>query len=144
MKIFNRTSNTIAALLLSLSAQSANASNITFEISGVQAKGKLYVQLFKGEENYQQGKAHNATIVVAKEGITKVSFADVDQGEYALRFFHDQDDNGEMATNLFGMPTEGYGFSNNAKPNYGPVDYSEIKFEVGKDQQVVNKTEVIY
>jgi len=137
---------TLATLFFSqtLIGLSAHASDIVFEVSGIKGDGKLYVQLFKGEENYQQGNAHNATIVKAKAGTTNVSFADVDQGEYALRFFHDQDGNGKMATNLFGMPTEGYGFSNNAKPNFGPVAYREIKFIVGSDEKVTNKTEVIY
>ena len=135
---------TTALLSQSLIMPSAHASDISFEISGVKGDGKLYVQLFKGEQNYQRNNADNATIVKAKSGITTVSFADVDEGEYALRFFHDEDGNGKMATNLFGMPTEGYGFSNNAKPNFGPVAYSEIKFVVADNEKIINKTEVIY
>jgi uncharacterized protein (DUF2141 family) len=101
--------------------------------------------LFKGEADYKKGNAYTATIVNAKDASTVVRFSDLEPGEYALRFFHDQNNNGEMETNLFGMPTEGYGFSNDAKPNFGPVSYDEIKFAVTGDADVVtNTTNVIY
>ncbi len=124
----------------------AHSSNIEFEISGINSnKGKLYIQLFKGEKNYLQGKSESASIVKAAKGSTKILFNNVDEGEYALRFFHDENDNGELESNLFGMPIEGYGFSNNAVPNFGPVSYKEIKFVVSPtDTKVVNKTSVIY
>ena len=62
-----------------------------------------------------------------------------------MRFFHDENDNGELETNLFGMPTEGYGFSNNARPNLGPVSYDEVKFTLTDQQSSVsNTTNVIY
>ena len=121
-----------------------NDSDITFEINGIKSTGKIYVQLFKGEQNYNQGIAHNASVVTVKKGSTQVAFSNLAQGEYALRYFHDKNNNGKLETNLFGMPTEGYGFSNNAKPNFGPVGYDEIKFHVGAGEQVTNNSEVIY
>ena len=122
------------------------AQQIDFQIKGINdSNGKLYVQLFKGEDNYQQGKAAAATIVPATGEMATVTFQNIEPGEYALRFFHDENDNGEMETNLFGMPSEGYGFSNNAKPNFGPVSYDEIKFSVAESEAVTtNTTYVIY
>jgi len=132
-----------SALLSSL----IQANYIEFEISGINSdKGKLYIQLFKGEENYKKGNAELASVINAAKGSTKVLFNNVGQGEYAVRFFHDENNNGEMETNLFGLPTEGYGFSNNAKPNFGPVSYSEMVFVVPENNsaKVLNKTTVIY
>lgn len=125
---------------------SASAADITFEISNiVDSKGKLYVQLFRGEDNYQANKAVNAKMIPATQGRMLINFTNVSAGEYALRFFHDQNDNCKLDTNLFGLPAEGYGFSNNAKPNFGPVSYQDIKFNITEDQALlVNKTEVIY
>ena len=122
------------------------ASEIEFEISGINSdQGKIYIQLFKGEKNYQQGSAESASIVKAVKGSTKISFNNISSGEYALRFFHDENNDGELATNLFGIPVEGYGFSNNAKPDFGPVSYQEIKFTVAESASIVtNKTTVIY
>ncbi|NMP30022.1 DUF2141 domain-containing protein [Thalassotalea sp. M1531] len=126
------------------------AKEISFQIQGINqnvsdSQTKLYVQLFKGQENYQQGKPAAATIVSAKAEKVTVTFNDIETGEYALRFFHDENNNGQLETNLFGLPTEGYGFSNNAKPNFGPVSYDEIKFQVTENEEkVVNTTSVIY
>lgn len=122
------------------------ASEIEFNISGVKDDNtKLYVQLFKGEENYTNSKPEMATITKAKNGKASIIFSNLNEGEYALRFYHDQNDNGTLETNLFGMPVEGYGFSNNAVPNYGPLSFSDIKFVVNKsDDKVINESTVIY
>lgn len=129
----------------------AKTKHIEFRIEGIQlAKtgtnhGKLYIQLFSSKEDYQQGKATAATIVTPSSETAIVNFENLTEGEYALRFFHDQNDNGSLETNLFGMPTEGYGYSNNARPNFGPVSYDEAKFSLkATDKSVVQKTEVIY
>ena len=124
----------------------ANATHVDFQINGIkESEGKLYIQIFQGENNYAKGEALMATAVAPQSDSTVVRFSDLDPGEYALRFFHDENNNGELETNLFGIPTEGYGFSNNAKPNFGPVSYEEIKFAVSADESVVtNTTQVIY
>ncbi|MFC3123172.1 DUF2141 domain-containing protein [Agaribacter flavus] len=124
----------------------ALASTIDFHIDGIKDnKGKLYIQLFKGEEDYHNGKARAATIVTADSHSKTVTFNNIDAGEYALRFFHDENDNGQLDTNLFGLPSEGYGFSNDAKPNFGPVQYDEIKFVVDEATETTsNTTHVIY
>lgn len=133
----------ITALLLSSAAMAAE---IEFNISGVNDdSNKVYVQLFKGEENYKNGIAESATITKAESGKASIHFNNLGKGEYALRFFHDQNSNGKLETNLFGMPVEGFGFSNNAKPNFGPVSYSEIKFMISDDSsKVINESTVIY
>ncbi|KGJ95708.1 DUF2141 domain-containing protein [Thalassotalea sp. ND16A] len=134
---------TITSLLLTTTTY---AGEVEFNIDGVNDdSSKLYVQIFKGEENYQNGNAESATITKAKNGKASISFKNLDKGDYALRFFHDQNNNGKLETNLFGMPVEGYGFSNNAKPNFGPVSYQQIKFSVSDDvSKVVNESTVIY
>ncbi|WDE01384.1 DUF2141 domain-containing protein [Thalassomonas actiniarum] len=127
-----------------LSSFFAHSANIQLEITGIKNdQGKLYIQLFHGEENYNQGKAELATMTKAKSGNATLIFQDVDSGEYALRFYHDENNNGKLDSNLFGIPTEGYGFSNNAMPNFGPAKYQEMKFQVnGGDLKLSSK--VIY
>lgn len=134
------------SMMLTFMTTFSQASDIEFEIYGVNSnEGKLYIQLFKGEDDYQKGNAISASIINAKKGSIKVAFYNIDQGEYALRFFHDENNNGKLETNLFGAPVEGYGFSNDAKPNFGPVAYSEAKFAVpAQSTTVINKTSVIY
>ena len=139
---------TISATLFSIFSFTTpvSASDLAFEILGVNSSnGKLYIQLFKGEKNYQQGKTVSASAINAKKGSVTVLFNNIEEGEYVLRFFHDENDDGEMQKNLSGMPVEGYGFSNNAKPNFGPASYNDMKFLVSAtDTKVRNQTTVIY
>jgi uncharacterized protein (DUF2141 family) len=50
------------------------------------------------------------------------------QGVYALVVIHDEDSNGKLNTNWLGIPTEGYGFSNNAKGLLGPPKFPAASF----------------
>lgn len=144
MNTFNKI--LIATLLGSTSFSCLSAATIEFHIEGVkQADGPLMIQLFKGEEAFDAGSPLVATAVSATSDKTVVTFNNIEVGDYALRFFHDENGNGKMETNFFGLPSEGYGFSNNAKPNFGPVPYSEMAFVVTEqDDVVVNTTRVIY
>ncbi len=56
-------------------------------------------------------------------------FTDVAPGKYAIRLMHDENDNGKLDTNLVGMPTEGYGFSNNPRVMRA-AHFDEAVFEV--------------
>lgn len=49
-------------------------------------------------------------------GEARCDFEDIPSGSYALVVLHDENMNGKLDTNWLGIPKEGYGFSNNAKP----------------------------
>ncbi len=59
-------------------------------------------------------------------------------GLYAISAYHDKNDNGELDSGLFGIPTEDYGFSNNARGSFGPPDYAEAEFEFSESGQVIS------
>ncbi|GLX79900.1 hypothetical protein tinsulaeT_32400 [Thalassotalea insulae] len=126
--------------------QTVLANTVNFEINAVKNdSGKIYAQIFKGEANYKQNIAESSAVTNAKKGKVKVTFNNLPAGDYAIRFFHDEDNDGQLATNLIGMPKEGYGFSNDAKPNFGPVDFKHAKFVInGENSVVINKTTAIY
>lgn len=120
------------------------AGQVEFHIDNVKSEqGKIYLQLFNSEQGYQQDDAIQATVIKAKQGTVKITLNDLAPGEYAIRYFHDENDNGKLETNLFGMPTEGYGYSNNAKANFGPATYQDMKFSLNSEQ-VKNHSSVNY
>ena len=135
---------TLSTLSLSLFILPVSAQTVQFNIEGIQHdKGKLYIQLFKGENNFKKGEAHNVAIVNAKKGQLTVTFNDVAPGDYAIRYFHDENNNQDFDNNMFGMPIEGYGFSNNAPVNFGPPSYQQMTFKVS-DVAVINSSTVNY
>jgi uncharacterized protein (DUF2141 family) len=56
---------------------------------------------------------------------------------YAIKLFHDEDKNGKIKTNFFGLPKKGYGFSNNHLAKFGPPDFKEAVFLFDKKQQEI-------
>jgi uncharacterized protein (DUF2141 family) len=55
-------------------------------------------------------------------------FADLAPGEYAAVVFHDENGDREFNMNAFGMPMEGYGFSNDAAALFAPPDFKSAAF----------------
>ena len=51
-------------------------------------------------------------------------------GRYGIRLFHDVDGNGELNANIMGIPTEPFGFSNNAPPRFGPPSFEAAAFDI--------------
>jgi uncharacterized protein (DUF2141 family) len=63
-------------------------------------------------------------------GTTVLRFADLPPGTYAIALFHDENGNGRLDTR-FGVPTEGFGFSNNPRILFGPPSFATARFAVG-------------
>ena len=61
-------------------------------------------------------------------------------GRYAVRFYHDENLNQAMETNMFGKPTEGYGFSNNVTGRFGLPPFEKWLFNLNGDTTIVLKT----
>jgi uncharacterized protein (DUF2141 family) len=92
------------------------------------SKGKIYIALYGSEETFmKEEKAVNKKIVSIENGVAKVAFAELSAKGYAFVFFHDENGNGKLDTNFLGIPTEGYGFSNNARGTFGPPSYSKSR-----------------
>lgn len=47
----------------------------------------------------------------------------LEPGSYSMAVFHDRDGDAVFDRNLFGVPTEDYGFSNNVRGRTGPPDF---------------------
>ena len=75
---------------------------------------------------------NGASLAVEGDSVT-VTFEGLEPGEYAVRLYHDLNDDGEMNTNPFGMPTEPYAFSNDAKGRFGPASWDAAKFTLEGD-----------
>lgn len=65
-----------------------------------------------------------------------IKISDLKPGDYSFRYFHDANNNKELDTNFMGMPTEGYGFSNNASGTLGPPAHKKTLFTVKSDTTV--------
>jgi len=112
-----------------LSAQTAPSCNLRVRVTGLRnAKGVVRLTLFRDAEvvETRELQIDPATLTV------KVGFEKLPQGIYAVNLFHDENNNGKMDTNFVGMPTEGYGMSNNPKKRMGKPGFDETNFQINK------------
>lgn len=58
-------------------------------------------------------------------------------GEYAVRVFHDENKNEKIDTNFLGIPTEDYGYSNDASDWFGPPSWEKAKFIFNKPEMTI-------
>jgi uncharacterized protein (DUF2141 family) len=61
----------------------------------------------------------------------------LEYGEYAVRVFHDENKNEIIDTNILGIPTEDYGYSNNASSWFGPPSWDRAKFIFDKPEMTI-------
>jgi uncharacterized protein (DUF2141 family) len=61
-----------------------------------------------------------AGLRAGRERSASFVFADLPRGDYAVILFHDENGNGKLDMNFWGVPTEPYGFSNDAQGFLGP------------------------
>ena len=128
----------VLAALASFASFSSFAADLIVNISGVHtAQGKVFIALYASEAQMKNRQPLQAQIIEAAKrtvgGKVNVTFTDLAPGSYAVGVFHDSDDNGKLSGNLSGMPTEPYGFSNNAEGLFGPPSFEEAALTIGSD-----------
>jgi uncharacterized protein (DUF2141 family) len=65
-----------------------------------------------------------------------VIFSNLEPGRYALIVFHDENANGRLDKNFFGVPTEPYGFSNDAQGFLGAPSFDDAAILLGAHDEV--------
>ena len=121
----------ICLLLVPLSYLNAQFS-LSVEIVELESnKGVVIIDLLDTNE-----ESVRDTTVKISDNTCFVVFKDVKNGQYAIRYFHDENRDEELETNFLGIPKEGFGFSNDAMGKFGPKDFSEWLFEVSGDTTI--------
>lgn len=137
MKKFTTLSTACGLLAATFLSGAAAAHTLTIQIDHIsEQSGKLHVAVYADENSYDQGKnAVAAQIKPVTANSHQLVFTDLPAGQYAVKLMHDANDNGSLDRNLIGIPSEGYGFSNNAG-EFGPASFTEAAFDVAADTQL--------
>ena len=96
-------------------------------------QGKILIAIFNTEETFMQDRYLEEAVNVTSFGDLEVKL-ELPYGEYAFSIFHDENDDEKLNTNLIGIPKEPYWFSNNPKITFGPPNFKETSFILGKDK----------
>lgn len=72
--------------------------------------------------------ATNIMIIKIRKSQARCDFEDIPPGRYAMAVVHDENMNGKLDSKWMGIPTEGYGFSMDAKALLGAPSFSSASF----------------
>ena len=112
-------------------ATAAHAGDLTLEVSvPTDRQGVVLAAVFNNAEGFPRGKpVYTATAQLA-QGKAILLFANLPKGDYAATAFLDENSNTFLDSNFFGIPTEPYGFSRNARGLAGPPPFANAVFRV--------------
>jgi len=124
-----------AALALGLSATAlaqAPCDGIHIEILNIKnSTGTVACALFESSDGFPHEylrKATNVMVIKIRKSQARCTFEEIPPGRHAIAVIHDENMNGRLDTNGIGLPTEGYGFSNDAKGWFGAPTFDEASF----------------
>jgi uncharacterized protein (DUF2141 family) len=101
------------------------------------AKGNVRVGVFKDEKTFLK-EATIGKVVKAAAGEVTVAFENVPAGTYAVSVIHDENENGELDSGMFGIPKEGFGFANDAMGTFGPPGFEKASIKIGEEPKIIS------
>jgi uncharacterized protein (DUF2141 family) len=107
------------------------AGGVSVKIKGIEGnKGQLALLIFNGATGFPSDhtKAMKQAMVPITGNTVEYTFADLPAGTYAVTVMHDENKNNTLDTNMFGIPEEGIGVSNDALSMFGPPSFKECAF----------------
>ena len=135
----------LAAAFLALPAA---AGDLAIEVEGIRSdKGRVYVAVHRPVDNVSFPDAAGMVAGgwrLADGGPVRMAFRGLAPGRYAVNAFHDENANGELDTNILGIPREGYGFANDAAGVMGPPSFADASVMVGETGTVPARLALSY
>ena len=102
-----------------------------FVVAGLDSdEGHVLCALFQGEDNWLEPEQHAASArATVRDGRAVCVFRDVPAGTDAISAFHDEDDNVQIATGTFGIPTKDWCASRDTRGVMGLPRYRDASFD---------------
>ena len=91
--------------------------------------------IYNGEENFMKKSFATRSEKVTSDKMILV-FENLPAGDFGISTFHDVNHNEKLDTNFLGIPTERYGFSNNARGSFGPPSFNKAKVKVSDNVKI--------
>ncbi len=121
--------------------EALNTTNVNLVIEGVRSeKGKLVIAIFNDQESFEKRKPIKKVVLNKSEIKGNEIIVSLIPGIYGISVLDDENDNNIMDYNFFGMPKEGFGFSNYYHKGLSKPQYDTFKFE--KIDGIIKKIEI--
>lgn len=125
----------------SLIHQSSNnlvVSELKVQVNNIpSSKGNIMIAVYNKEEGFREKEnTFRNMIVPAQKGSMEITIGQLPSDKYAVAVYHDANGNGKLDKNFFGVPTEYYGFSNDARGSFGPPSYNDCSFSISANKTI--------
>ena len=124
-------------------AQQIEHGLLTLDVVGFRNDtGRAIIALVNRREQFlsREHEPFRSAAVAIVENKARWVVENLPPGVYAISVFHDENNNGELDSNLLRIPKEDYGFSNDARKAFGPPAYEAASFQLDKPRQTVTIT----
>ena len=143
---FSRLSSIALAVAFYASpAFSESLSTVLIEVSGFKnTRGTLNCRLFSKAADFPDDEGIVTLRVPITGPNTSCSFSNVEPGTYAIAVVHDENGNGKLDKNFVGVPSEGYGVSNNKTYALSAPKWNESTFTLGTNESKTLQVKLRY
>ncbi|NJL22125.1 MAG: DUF2141 domain-containing protein [Leptolyngbyaceae cyanobacterium SM1_3_5] len=126
---------------IALPANAQFTANLTVQIAEIEGQeGNVCLKLFDAAQGFpndnENAVARTCVSIATTAQPFTYSFPNLPAGSYALAVYHDRNGNEILDRGAFGMPLEGYGFSNNAPAVTGPARFQDAMFLLAGMQSI--------
>jgi len=128
----------LSLLSLIILNHSSTSYDLTINVKGFpSSKGEAYIAIYRATDGFPVfGKQYKGKTTTISENASQVVFSGIPSGSYAVAVYHDKNNNNVLDKNYLGIPTEAYGFSNNARRTFSAPSFSEASVVVNKSKTI--------
>ncbi|CCG40377.1 DUF2141 domain-containing protein [Magnetospirillum molischianum] len=131
----------LLSLIMLCSAGAAQAADLTLTITRAAADGAVRGMVFGDADSFDRRESPVAKFSqVPDHGTVVVSLPNLPPGRYAIALYQDRNGNDRLDKNMIGVPTEPYGFSNDASAPLGPPDFDQAAFDIVGERHALTIT----
>ena len=120
-------------------SENSGSQELQITVSNIKSvEGNIMIAVYTTDQKFLGDEMVSSTIErVTQTGEMSILVKDLPFGEYAISIYHDENANETLDTNFFKMPTEPYGFSNDARGSFGPPSFEDAKIDFKSSQQKI-------
>jgi uncharacterized protein (DUF2141 family) len=128
-----------------LPSLSQSTSTVLLEVSSFKnTRGTLNCRLFTKASDFPDGEGIFTVRTPIAGPNTACTFPNVEPGTYAVAVVHDENSNGKLDKNFVGVPSEGYGVSNNKTYALSAPKWDESVFTIAPSESKTLQVKLRY
>ena len=126
-------------LFVNCLATAASSETLKLVIETTSDVGNIYAAIYSSAYAFDEKNAITTGVVgAASGGKTALEIHNLKPSTYGISLFHDLNDNEVLDRNLFGMPIEPFGFSNNPVIKFAAPKFEAFKFTFDGEPMELN------